>query len=682
MGCFCQGLVSWSRGGVIHVRIIIGGQGVGMIRSHRQRDPRRVLVVGAVAFAIVASDCASPATAASAPDYADGRVLIPIQGGNASIDPATLFVEYHHGQGIDTWSESSLTALGAPSNPMVKPSSVIWGFESSDLTVVASEEQGRLRMELVSGSDQKVAWPVTASPEVQSVEFPNGEGLSVPVADDFLLSKEAGLDGGSWDFAGGLTMPFWGATFKNRGVSYIVRDDIGTTLKFRAEDERLYAYAEHTFSDDRATGAFGVSFAPTNGNPVAAAQDYRRYLQSSGGFVSLDDKIAANPNTKQLIGAFHGYTWGDRRDPGIVTRLQELGIEHAWLGYDADGDPMSAATVEAAAQAGYLVGPYDTWDNAQDPTDADTEASIWPGDLWPNGCVIDKDGHPVTGFGGRGCYVSTAALDAAEVGHGEVTNRVQDFAKNGATSYFLDVDAAGQLFRDYSPLHPQTEAEDRARRLARMRALGSGVFSNGNPLVLGSETVAAWANPAVSYSHGSSTPIADGVWAFQKEKECGAWWPEERPAFFFKDTTLPAELAKAMFEPAYRIPLYETVLHDSVISTDRWEMGLYKLPDQTRVRTLTNMLYNTPAVIALDDRVLDKHGADLAKMQQFFEILQQAAGTAPMTSFERVQDDVQRTVFGDSQLTVTVNFGNEERAGFPAGCAIATIGDTETRYCP
>lgn len=641
-----------------------------------------MFVGGAIAFVMVASGCASPSMAATIPGFSNGRVLIPIQGGTASIDPATLLVEYHGGQGVDTWSEASLTALGAPIDPTVTLSSVTWGFESSDLTVVASEEQGRLTIELVSGSDREVAWPVTATPDVQSVEFPNGEGLSVPVADDFWLSEEAGLDGGSWDFAGGLTMPFWGATFADRGVSYIVRDDIGTTLDFRAEDARLQAYAEHTFSQERATGTFGVSFAPTNGNPVAAAQDYRRYLQSSGGFVSLDDKIAANPNTNRLIGAFHGYTWGDGRDPAIVARLQELGIERAWLGYDADGAPMSAATVAAAEQAGYLVGPYDTWDNAQDPADADTEASIWPGDVWPNGCVIDKDGKPVTGFGDRGCYVSTAAIDAAEADLGAVTDRVQNFVKNGATSYFLDVDAVGQLFRDYSPLHPQTEAEDRARRLARMQALGSGVFSNGNPLVLGSETVAAWANPVVSYSHGSSTPVAGGVWAFQKEKEWGAWWPADRPGFFFKDTTLPAELAKAMFDPAYRVPLYETVLHDSVISTDRWEMGLYKFPDQMRDRTLTNMLYNTPAVIALDDRVLDEHGADLAKMQRFFGILQQAAGTSPMTSFERVEDGVQRTVFGDDQLTVTVNFGDDERAGVPAGCAVATIGDTDTSYCP
>lgn len=670
---------------LLHDLFIIVGQGVGMNSSQWLRDRRRVLAGGAVVLAITASGCALPDAPASAstPGFTDGRVLIPIDGGTASIDPATLLVEYHGRQGVDTWSEPSLTAFGAPSDPTVMPLSVTWGFESSDLTVVASEEQGRLSIELVSGSDREVAWPVTAAREVQSVEFPNGEGLSVPVDDAFWLSDEAGLDGGSWDFAGGLTMPFWGATFADRGVSYVVRDDIGTTLNFQAERARLQAFAEHTFSNERATETFGVTFAPTNGNPVAAAQDYRRYLQSTGDFVTLDEKIATNPRTAQLIGAFHGYTWGDGRDPGIVARLQQLGIEHAWLGYDANGNPMSAATIEAASEAGYLVGPYDTWDNAQDPAEADTEASIWPGDVWPNGCVIDKDGKPVTGFGGRGCYVSTAALDAAEADFGAMTNRVQGFVKNGATSYFLDVDAAGQLFRDYSPLHAQNEAEDRARRLARMRALGAGAFSNANPLVLGSETVAAWANPVVSYSHGSSTPIAPGIWAFQKDKDAwGAWWPQERPAFFFKDTTLPAQLAKAMFDPAYRIPLYETVLHDSVISTDRWEMGVYKLPEQAHERTLTSMLYNTPAIIALDGKVLDEHGADLAEMQQFFEALQQTAGTLPMTSFERVGESVQRTVFGGDQLRVTVNFGDDEQAGVPAGCAVASIGDADTRYCP
>lgn len=632
--------------------------------------------------AVAVAGCATPAVSATGPTWKDGRVLLPVQDGTASIDPATLQVDYHRPNGTDSWSAPSPTELGKPTTPTVTKDAVTWGFDASELTVVATSEDGRLNVELTTPGDRTLSWPVSASDAMTSVEFPNGEGLSVPTDDPFWLSEPAGLDGSSWDFAGGLTMPFWGATFADSGVSYIVHSDIGTSLDFRAKGDRMQAFAEHTFSQTRATGTYEISFAPTDGTPVAAGTDYRDFLTATDGIVSLEDKIAANPNTAALIGALHAYTWGDGRDAAIVDRLQDLGIDRAWLGYDADGAPMTAETVAAAQSAGYLVGPYDTWDNAQDPADADTASSIWPGDVWPNGCVMDAEGQPVTGFGGRGCYLSTAALDAAQAETGALNQRVQDFIQNGASSYFLDVDAVGQLFNDSSPLHPQTEAEDRARRLARMQALASGAFSDGTPLVLGSETVASWANPVVSYSHGSSTPITDGIWALQRDKETwGAYWPEEHPGFFFADTELQEPIATAMFDPAYRVPLYQTVLHDSVISTDRWEMGLYKFPELVRDRTLTNLLYNTPAVVALDERVLDEHGTELADLQRFFGTLQEAAGTEPMTSFERVEDGVQQTTFGDGALTVAVNFGTTDRAGVPAGCAVATIGETPSTFC-
>lgn len=648
--------------------------------------PRHRLLAAAgalVAVACAAAGCAPAGAIGSSPRLDEGSVVVPLGDGAARIDPATLRIEHEGPQGLDSWSAASPTALGTPTAPVVTPSSASWGYDGSDLTVVASEQQGRLSMVLTTASEEVVAWPVTAGPDVRSIEFPNGGGLSVPVADAFWSSEEAGLTETTWDFAGGLTMPFWGATLADRGVSYVVVDDIGTSLAFDDHDGRLGAFAEHTFSSGRATGTYEVLLAPTDGDPVAAARDYRSWLRSSGSFVSLDDKIAAAPETEKLVGALHAYTWGDGRDPEIVARLRALGIEHAWLGYDADGDPMSAAAVAAAGEAGYLVGPYDTWDNAQDPLDADTEASVWPGSLWPDGCVLDEAGEPVEGFGGRGCALSTAALDAAEAEHGAVTDRVGAVTANGATSYFLDVDAVGQLMRDHSALHPQTEAQDRARRLARLHALSSGDFSGGEPLVLGSETVAAWAAPAVSYSHGSSTPLADGLWALQQDAAAwGGWWPAERPAFFFRGATLPPALATAMFDPTYRVPLYETVLHDSVISTDRWELGLYKFPDLVRDRVLTNMLYGTPAVVPLDQQVLDEHGEELAAMQQFFEVLVQAAGTSPMTSFERVSDGVQRTGFGDGSLTVTVNFGTSDEAGVAAGCAVAATAASSTTYCP
>jgi hypothetical protein len=204
-------------------------------------------------------------------------VLVPLGDGTARIDPATLVVDHDGPRGVDSWSAASPTALGTPTAPVVTPTSARWGFDGSDLTVVASEQQGRLSMVLTAGSEEVVAWPVTAGPDVRSVEFPNGEGLSVPVTDAFWASDEAGLTEATWDFAGGLTMPFWGATLDDRGVSYLVVDDIGTTLAFREQDGRLAAIAEHTFSSGRGTGTYEVLLSPQT-----AAWSRRRGTTAAG----------------------------------------------------------------------------------------------------------------------------------------------------------------------------------------------------------------------------------------------------------------------------------------------------------------------------------------------------------------------------------------------------------------
>ncbi|GAA3073792.1 hypothetical protein GCM10020000_68420 [Streptomyces olivoverticillatus] len=55
-----------------------------------------------------------------------------------------------------------------------------------------------------------------------------------------------------------------------------------------------------------------------------------------------------------------------------MRKLRALGVDRMWLGYDADDNPMDAAAVAAAKKAGYLVGPYDSFANGQDPKKSDT----------------------------------------------------------------------------------------------------------------------------------------------------------------------------------------------------------------------------------------------------------------------------------------------------------------------
>ncbi|WP_345059413.1 glycoside hydrolase [Streptomyces rameus] len=615
-----------------------------------------------------------------------GQVTVPVAGGRAVVDTATLAVRARADDGR-TWQLSAPAAggLGPAGKVSVHGGRATWRYAERGLTVTASAREGRLAVSVHSAgrSGSTLTWPVTGGdPATRDVQVPRGEGLSVPVADRWWNSARAGLAGSEAGMADGLTMPFWGTSLSGRhGASYIAETDIGTTLKFVSAAGRLHTETEHAFSAREGTADYRVTFALTDGSPVAAARDYRAWLTTHGGITTLREKIARNPDVGKLVGAFHAYTWGRSRTAEGVRRLRQLGIDRMWLGYDADGSPMDAEATHAAERSGYLVGPYDSWANAQDPGSADTSVSKWPAGVWPDACVHGPDGKPVTGFGGRGCYVSSEALRRAEPSRHLLADRTREMTANGADSYFLDVDAAGELFTDHTPAHPMTKARDRRNRLERMARL-----SGDRRLVLGSESAGSWANGVLSFSHGSGTPVTDRLWALERDRATwGGYTPAGAPGIYFKPVRLPADVAKAMYDPRYRVPLYQTVLHDSVISTERWELPWSKLPDQSRTRALLAMLYNVPLNLVLDQFELDRHGERIARLQKYFAPLHKAAATEPMTGFRWLTPDrrVQRTTFGDGVLTVTANFSAVTHDGLPGGCVTAAIRGGEARQlCP
>ncbi|GGM62020.1 hypothetical protein GCM10012275_36120 [Longimycelium tulufanense] len=639
-------------------------------------------VVTGLAVSAALTAAAGPAAAATGAQLHGDDVVVPVTGGSATVRPTTLAVTARTNDGAEmTLSAPADGDLGPATSPRRDGGKVHWSYPAKGWDVTAATVDGRLAVTIRAAKDGALAWPVTGTdPATTTVAFTRGEGRSVPVDDPFWNSDRAALDGTEFDMVGQLTMPFWGHRIGERGVSYIVPTDIGTSLRFLSDDGRLQTRAKHEFTSD--TRDYTVTFALTDSSPVAPATDYRRYLSAQGGLSTLRDKIRKNPEVGKLLGAFHAYTWGKARDPEAVRQLRDFGISRMWLGYDADGAPMSPEAVAAANNAGYLVGPYDTWANAQDPKNADTLASVWRDPLWPEGCVRDSDHNPVTGFGDRGCYLSSQALAQAEPTRHNLADRVRTMTANGATSYFLDVDAAGELFDDHTPTHRMSKAQDRKNRLDRMRWL-----AEDRKLVLGSESAGGWANPVVSYSHGSATPVDNRFWELQRDRKTwGGYFPKDRPGFFFKPVSLPADLAKTMFDPTYRVPLYQTVLHDSVISLDRWELSYGKLPDQATTRTLLAMLYNTPLNLVLDGKEIEEQGSRIAELQRFFAPLHEKAGTEPMTGFRWVTADhlVQQTTFGEGTLTVTANFGTDTVQGLPGGCVDATIkGDKEPRrLCP
>ncbi|WP_406211804.1 glycoside hydrolase [Streptomyces decoyicus] len=656
----------------------------------RGRTATRVLAASlaltATTFGVAGCDSAAAGT------LEGSRLELPVAGGTVVVDTASLAVSAHTDDGQQmVLSAAADGGLGAPGPVTRTADGASWSYPAKGLKVTASSERGRLRVKMRADRDGSVSWPVTGTDRAASaVQLPRGEGLDIPVQDGFWnrSSEKGGLAGGSVEVGGELALPLWGYSMGRgtggsgggAGVSYLTPTDIGTSLRFASTGGRLRATAAHAFDAGEGTRDYDVSFSLTDGNPVAPAADYRAYLAQHGQLGSLRKKIRKHPANGKLLGAFHAYVWGDARTASGVDKLKKLGVDRMWLGYDADSRPMNTQAVRAAKKAGYLVGPYDTFDNGQDPKSADTPSSAWPGRVYPDFCIRKADGTPVTGFQGRGCYLSSRAFEKAEPTKHYLADRTRTMVANGSDSYFLDVDATGEVFRDHGKGHEMTKAGDRAMRLARMQRLAKN-------LVLGSESSQAWANKVLAYDHGSGTPVDDGLWKLERDKKTwGAYYPEQAPATFFKPVQLPAGLATAMYDPKYRVPLYETALHSSLVNTERWELSYEKLPAQKTTRALLAMLYNTPLNYVLDGPTIDRNGPELAALQKYFSPLHRAAGTEKMTSFRWLTGDrtVQRTVFGSGKLTVTANFGSKAQGGLPGGCVDAKLsGDQQPRrLCP
>ncbi|WP_330479362.1 glycoside hydrolase [Streptomyces platensis] len=572
--------------------------------------------------------------------------------------------------------------LGPAREIQVGATQATWTYPDKHLTVVARSDQGRLALTLRSSTDQSISWPVTGTdPSARSLQIPRGEGLSLPVDDPLWNSAGDGLDGLTLPMTGDLNMPFWGYSSGRTGASYLAPTDVGTSLSVASRDGRLQATGVHEFSHREQTLDYTVTFALTDGSPIATAKDYRRWLIEHDELHTLKEKAQQSPEISKLSGAFHAYLFGTGRTATAMNKLKAAGVDRMLVSWDADFTPMPADAIHAAQSNGYLAAPYDTWANAQPPETADAPTSKWPAPVWDEACVRDAEGKIVTGFGGRGCYVSSQAMAQAEPEHHYLANRIATMSAAGPKAYFLDVDAASALFTDYSPDHPMNQKQDRRNRLERM-----GWLSQRYHFVVGSEKAAGWASEAVAYSHGSATVNMAKYWPFLRNREeWGGYWPPERPTGVFKPATMPDALRTTMFAPAYRAPLYATVLHDSVVNVDRPELTYYKINGVQRDRALLAMIAANPLNFALDQQVIDEKAAEIAALQRAFKPLHKATFNLPLTKFRYLGDgtQVQRSTFGDDTAVVTANFGETAYRGLPSKCAtIAVAGQPTRQFCP
>ena len=571
---------------------------------------------------------------------------------------------YPAGTDITVRVSSGQVGLGPVTDFAHESEGISWRLPERALTVhVASlTDSDSLTIEFIqddpTNDTQNFTWPLIENTEsIHAYIFPFFEGSYVPKDDrtwrDFLCDR------GPINTTAGLSMPFWGLDLGERTLTYILTNPFNNQIHFsETETSDLGMRVSHAFTPNWERKRYGVRLSLGAASPVEPAKQYRQWLVEKGEFVSFAEKIEKVPAAEKLLGAAHVYLWGDGLSVKLLERFAASGLDRLWLGVDSWQDGFRHPTAVAKArELGYLIGPYDSYHSIHHPNEKDTwETAQFDLSLYETGAIVNADGTKNRGFKKKGYHLSPLVAQpyVEDRVNGIVAQMPVDF-----NTWFIDCDAYGELFDDYSPSHPATQLDDMNARLARI-----GWIRDTHKMVVGSEGGAAYSAATLHFAHGMTTPVIGWGDPDMKEKTSpyyiGGYWPPEGPAIHIKQVPLKPNYLYHYYDPRFRLPLYQIVFHDSVVTTHHWLSGSLKFENAIETLALLELLYNVPPLYHLNMAEFSKHEAWIQRHYVFFSPLHRHIGGQAMTDFEWLRDNrqVQRTEFGDT-VELFANFGTE-----------------------
>lgn len=469
---------------------------------------------------------------------------------------------------------------------------------------------------------------------------PLNEGIHYPVEDESIAPRQLITYGGH-----GISMPWFGVMdpATGAGVMAIVEtpDDAridmtrmaGTGLVIRP----LWEASRQEFRYPRRIRYIFFE----KGGYVAMAKRYRRYAQMTGLLKTLAEKRRENPNVDLLIGAVNVWNWGRDMDKvELCKEMKAAGMDHVL--WSSGGTPEQ---IDAINKLGYLTSRYDIYQDVW-PPDAPSNLNHegWPDDLvlLPNGDWMKGWAHhrknpdgSVTVFQG-GVISSPRQLARAR-------QRIPaELKTHPYRCRFIDTTTASPFREDYHPDHPLTRSDDKKYKMALL-----AFVSKEMKLVTGTET---GIDPSVPFVHYYEGMLSLGPYRLP---DAG------RDMLLYKPPT--PDFLKFQVGHYYRLPLWELVYHDCVVS--QWYWGDYnnKVPEVWDRRDLINILYGTPPMFMFDKAGWEKHKARfLASYRNICPLVRQI-GYDEMLSHEWLTSDhtVQRTRWASGR-EIVVNFGEQE----------------------
>ncbi len=353
--------------------------------------------------------------------------------------------------------------------------------------------------------------------------------------------------------------------------------------------------------------------------------------------------------------------WGNGTSLFVLDKLQEMGVKRAWLGLASFRNAfMHPGFIDRANELGYLTGVYDSYHSIHEPgNESWRTATFKDTTLYYTAAIMNRNGEYERGYQGVGRKLNPL------LSFGAVKDRLNSVLGEGVAfnSWFIDCDATGEVFDDYTEGRMTSQYDDMNARLERMAWI-----RDEKGLVIGSETGNDFAAGVIAYAHGMNTqvlPWQDRDWRVNRDSEyfVGTWYAPGGgvPLRFSRQVPVKELYRYIYFDSRFSLPLFQLVYNNSVITSHHWEFGSLKFSQEVDRTRLREILYNVPPLYNLDRRLITRHRELISEHVELFARTHQVAVTREMTAFEWLTGDrlVQRTQFGED-LEIIANFGDAD----------------------
>lgn len=406
-------------------------------------------------------------------------------------------------------------------------------------------------------------------------------------------------------------------------------------------------------------------------NLITLCKEYKSLKRKK--FLTLSEKAEQNAEVEKLFGGAIFWIWNDNYDEimysdydtdknpqtsekliEISRELKQNGIDRAMFGifFKKDGEYAE----KLYKDFGYICTQYDNYSDCLNPE----RLSIIPNNRvkncdyterrmkdYPDGISMDENGNlrgawALKGFDGK-MYSQNRVCPY--IGMKRMKEEVPEVLKKYPyyKGRFVDV-YGGSIEECFNPKHPVTLEECvkfKKQAFENLEQMG---------LIAGTEDGFEDIIDSLVYTEGLHSPV------YFRNKDSG-----RRHANMYNEKERK-HIEKQMLSPKLRIPLWQMVYHENLLSFPYWGDSTDDSVEQIKDKILFACLFGCPPLYSFSVSDFEKLKQTIVSSYKKISKVNKKTAAEPITDYRVLNDDftLQQTVFGN-KYSVTANFSDIEQ---------------------